>query len=714
MFRIGIRLKLLFLSLFLFAIPWLGYQFIWEMEAYLRIGQEQTMVGTARAVATALHERPTLFDTQASYLSDVRPGKDLYAYKIQTPIQLDGRLNDWKAHMGYAIEYGDQQVLGENENVDVSMHFRHMVGKYANYLYTFFEVTDQQLSRPESSLSIDRNDHLRISLLDGEGQFVRYAIATREDGWVNAFVVEGDDEQLKPVATESRIQGFWRTTDNGYNIELRIPLSMMSAKIAFALADVDDPQQREVQYLLGTANPSQSSSLGTVLVPSPEIERIVKGLKYADARIWVVDQHKRVLARSGDILQSTGIRGRRPSIPEDEQDLWQRFEQQWLLPLYYKVLTRPPAEFVDELNDAFSLQGKELEGALKGEMTTLWRLTSDAKAVILSAAHPIYIDDKVMGAVVVEQTTHGIRTLRNKALEKLFNVILAVMTLGTLALFIFASRISTRIRRLRDETERAIDINGKIVAGLSPSSTQDEIGDLSRTFHSVLEKLSQYNQYLEKMASRLSHELLTPVAIVNSSLENLQMEYQDAGDSQYMQRAKEGIGRLSKILSNMSEATRLEQSLKSTEAESFLLSELVSGCVEGYRMAYPDNRFQLHLVDTQGQLNGSPELIAQMLDKVVTNAIEFSNQTSPIKLTVYRHQSNLCLSVENQGPLLPDDMQEQLLDSMVSVRTENSIQPHLGLGLYIAKLIASFHEGEISIANNQDKEGVVVTASFRV
>lgn len=56
-FRLGLRAKLLFFSAFLFCIPYLGYQYVGELETYLRIGQEQTMVGTARAVATALHER---------------------------------------------------------------------------------------------------------------------------------------------------------------------------------------------------------------------------------------------------------------------------------------------------------------------------------------------------------------------------------------------------------------------------------------------------------------------------------------------------------------------------------------------------------------------------------------------------------------------------------------------------------------------------------
>ena len=84
--RFSIRLQLLVLSLFFFAIPYLGYNYVWELEQYLRTGQEQTMIGTARAVATALHERPALFDSESAYLKDVRPGTDLYAPPIPYPI----------------------------------------------------------------------------------------------------------------------------------------------------------------------------------------------------------------------------------------------------------------------------------------------------------------------------------------------------------------------------------------------------------------------------------------------------------------------------------------------------------------------------------------------------------------------------------------------------------------------------------------------------
>lgn len=75
---IGLRTKVAVLSLFLLCLPWLGYQYVWEMEKYLRHGQEKTLEGTTQALATALHERPKLFDKQASFLSQVKKGRDLY------------------------------------------------------------------------------------------------------------------------------------------------------------------------------------------------------------------------------------------------------------------------------------------------------------------------------------------------------------------------------------------------------------------------------------------------------------------------------------------------------------------------------------------------------------------------------------------------------------------------------------------------------------
>ena len=716
--RFSIRLQLLVLSLFLFAIPWLGYKYVWELEQYLRVGQEQTMIGTARAVATALHERPALFDSQSAYLQNVRPGTDLYAPPIDVPIQLDGRLQEWQAVSPLIQSYDSHNVVTwfAERDMSVTLSVEHMVGRYDQYFYAMFAVTDDQVVfRAPNSLSVDRSDHLLIGMLDARDTLQRYIISPYDSGWVNAYQLDDNPGRFRAVDNALDIQGRWERTSTGYNVELRFPITMTSGALAFAIVDVDDPVSRTKQYAVGTANPNQSDDLGTVVTPSPEIERILSGLRYADSRVWVIDKHKRVLARSGSIHSSLGLNA--GSTESNNQDWWQYVEQQWLLPLYYQILTRPPGDFVDELADAYALAGKDINHALNGQPDSLWRLTPDNKAVILSAAYPIYIGDSVMGAVVVEQTTHGIRTLRNRALEQLFHVILAVMLLGTLGLLMFAHRISSRIRNLRDDTEAVIDPNGKIIGSLTPSKHGDEIGDLSRSFSAVLSRLQQYNSYLENMASRLSHELRTPIAVVRSSLDTLDEVRDPAQQQVFLSRAQSGIGRLSTILNSMSEATRLEQMISQEDTESFDIVKVVTGCVEGYDHAYPHRQFALKLSCNSAQLNGSPDLIAQMLDKIIANAVEFSPADSVIALHVWQEQRSLKLSITNTGPLLPKGMHEQLTQSMVSVRNEGNTTdgpPHLGLGLYIANMIVAFHKGKIALQDLPDKTGVCVVITLPV
>ncbi|MDO6568016.1 proteobacterial dedicated sortase system histidine kinase [Alteromonas sp. 1_MG-2023] len=744
--RFSIRLQLLVLSLFFFAIPYLGYNYVWELEQYLRTGQEQTMIGTARAVATALHERPALFDSESAYLKDVRPGTDLYAPPIPYPIQLDGELNDWQQVDDLLTHYGASEIVerftslqtsdgtksaaseikvAASGNKETSLSFEHMVGRYDQFLYAMFNVTDDTLLwRQPNSLSVERGDHLLIGMQTPEGELARYVVAPYESGWVNAFKLAESGATNRAVENALSIQGRWQETATGYNIELRFPLSMTSGALAFAIVDVDDPATRQKRYAIGTANTNNIDELGTVVTPSPEIERILSGLKYADSRVWVIDNHKRVLARAGDIQTASGLNT--ASRKESENPIWGWIESQWLLPLYYHILTKPPADFVDELEDAYALAGRDIGLALNGQPDSLWRLTPDNKAVVVSAAYPIFIEGTVMGAVVVEQTTNGIRTLRNRALEQLFHVILAVMLLGTLGLLLFASRISNRIRRLRDNTEAIIDANGKIVGKLPVAKEGDEIGDLSRAFSDVLLRLQQYNSYLENMASRLSHELRTPIAVVKSSLDALSQvsaqneksrplnsEQQDV----FVQRAQSGISRLSTILNAMSEATRLEHAIAQEEVIVFNLIDVIKGCVGGYQHAYTDRKFVLTCAQDTAMLAGAPELIAQMFDKVISNAVDFSQTNDTIHIKLLSKDKALILSVSNPGPLLPAGMKKQLVQSMVSVRAnsdshDNDSSPHLGLGLYIADIIVAFHKGTIALSDLEDKSGVEVTMTF--
>jgi dedicated sortase system histidine kinase len=433
------------------------------------------------------------------------------------------------------------------------------------------------------------------------------------------------------------------------------------------------------------------------VAPSGEMERILKSLGRADLRIWIVDQQERLLAITGDLRKKVPPE----APPGDALDVLARS----LRPVTAVLLERPTEDFDDALPESQISGAGEVRAALQGMVGRRWRNSTDARAVILSAAHPVWSGDEVAGAVVVEETTNAIRSLSDRTLEKVVAVTLVVFALGAVVLLAFASRLSLRLRRLRDEAEDAIDSQGRVKKLIAGSSARDEIGDLSRSFSTALERLAQYNAYLEKLGARLSHELRTPVTVVRSSLENLRMVALPEDARVYTERASEGLARLDTILTRMSEATRLESLVRQPERERFDACEVLRGCVSGYASIYPQLRFALSLPDKPVMLRGAPDLYAQMLDKLAANAADFSSRDEPVRLRLDEKGS---LTVSNSGPLLPPEMAGRLFESMVSLRPGGSSEPHLGLGLYMVRLIAEFHGGEARAANREDGSGVVV------
>jgi len=488
---------------------------------------------------------------------------------------------------------------------------------------------------------------------------------------------------------------------------------MLGNKLGFAFYDVDDGEERNVETVIATSNVNSAESLGSLLRPTPEIDRIVDGMGESGSRIQVVDRTGRVLLTVGDIQTATGLMLVNDAPLRSGNRYWNSVNEKVLQPLYGRILTSPSNEFIDELYTGVTREGAHIDSALKGEPQTQFVTLTDTQTRILGAAHPILAGGEVLGAVVVDQNMNGIRTFRNQALETLFNTMLAVLLTVVLGLLFFASRISQRVRLLRNQAEKIIDDSGRIKNTIVASKTSDEIGDLSRSFSNIVERLTQYTSYLENMSSRLSHELRTPVTVVRSSLENLSMVSSQEESVIYIERAEEGIRRLNTILTNMSEATRLEQMLQTSDKERTDLAAVIRGCVEGYQMAYPGTQFELDIISRPIFVNGVAEHIAQLMDKLIANAVEFSFDERPVKVTCHSMRDHAIVKVINEGPYLPEEMKGRLFDSMISVRPqEKQRQPHLGMGLHIARLIAEFHGGQIRADNLSDAEGVAITVIF--
>jgi signal transduction histidine kinase len=214
------------------------------------------------------------------------------------------------------------------------------------------------------------------------------------------------------------------------------------------------------------------------------------------------------------------------------------------------------------------------------------------------------------------------------------------------------------------------------------------------------------------MASRLAHEFRTPLTLIQTSLENLQADLQSdpqTATSQsaaltYAIRAQEGTRRLNLILTRLREATRLEQALQDTELQNIDLIALINGLCQGYADSYAGVLFECRLPGKPLYSHISADLICQAMDKLISNAVDFHRPQTPIRIELNcEKQGQATLMVINQGPRLDESTRQELFNSMNSRRpyTDHS-EPHLGLGLYLVRLIAEFHQGRAWAKNLSD------------
>lgn len=287
----------------------------------------------------------------------------------------------------------------------------------------------------------------------------------------------------------------------------------------------------------------------------------------------------------------------------------------------------------------------------------------------------------------------------------------AIALLLLLLFLSYAVLLAWRIRRLSRQLRHVLDDTGTIHKQLPSMKAGDEVGDLSRDLYQLLAQIDQYTDYLKQLGSRLSHEMKTPIGIIQSSLDNVSHSTLTTAQQDFIERARRANHRLKFILNQLSSLSQLQQAINDNERHLFDLNALLSELLPAYQNAHHDIHYQGP--NQVVMINGNSDLMAQMLDKVIENAFDFSPRDCPVnvQLTVDKIQQTYRLVVINQGPTIAPEKRQKVFDSLHSYRTQQSGQGHLGIGLYVAKLIANFHRADIRIDNHQQPNGVVVTVT---
>ena len=669
----SLRFKLLLIALSTLALPLAGWLFVRQMEELLRQGQEQTLIASARALARSL-------DALKAELPPA--GTALYVHKTPGRMKLDGYGDDWQALAPYA-----QRLGAPNDGQELSV----LLCADTQWFYLYANVHDATRQRADASdPRAATGDHLTLTLQHG-ALSRGYLLASAAPGHFDALTLSEASDNALPTT----LDGFWQEDGSGYRIELRLPRAQMPDKMSLTAYDGARPRSE-------TADPLPLLSL------SAELSNELAEFSPEGMRVRLLSGEGWVVAESGALPNANA---------ESPQP-----RRRWLENLVYRRLLAPSltaaADFAPNLP---RLNATEVWQALSGVAATAWHPGIASDQFVLTAAVPLTSGGEVRGALLLEQAGDSLPLLTNRALLSLGGASLLALVLAGGVLFAFASALSLRIRRLRDAAEKALHRSGKPdPAGLPLIDARDELGDLARSFARLLDEVGAYTDYLRTLASKLSHELQTPLAIVKSSLDNLDHQRLPADAQPYLARARDGAERLGALVRAMSQASRMERAIAAAEAEDFDLVAVVRGCVEGYRPLLAPRRLDASLPSGQFIMHGAPELIAQALDKLVDNARSFTPEDGRIAIGLAAHEDGAEITVENSGPLLPPSLQDRLFDSLVSLRSggvapgqKPSDAPHLGLGLYVVRLIAEAHRGSAAASNLADGSGVEFALRLR-
>ncbi len=680
-----IRSKLLLVSLVLLLIPWLGVRYIQAVEGLLQQQQEQAMATIAKASAALVTQYPQLFSERIAVLNAQNSRDKVSVNRVSSPIQIDGYQDEWLGYRSVRKSLLAVNQLSPLHKIDPQdLSARYILAQQNHTLTLLLDVVDDSiLFRDPSKQERHGGDAVVLALVDPQQRVHRYLLSASTFGRINAYEYFGSYLDPIVVQRQSAIKAAWQRSSFGYRLEISLPSSMIDYALAIAIIDVD--KYEVLPQVIGLGDVRDRALFIDLLLPSSQLASILAPMATEGVRLWLIDQQATTFAAAGqaDVM-----------VAEPELNS--------LIDLFYQlVLKQVVSDDESVTHEQSLLAGPIVSSALKGHASTERRKADDQ--VLLLASQPIILNGDVVGAVIVEQNTNAILGLQNQAVKALLNTMTLAFVVMLVILIGFASRLSFRINRLNRDVAMMVSGEGRLAGYFRKGSEVDELGELRQNFAQLFDRLSLYTDYLEALASRLAHELRTPIAVIRTSLEHLE---QTADNRQiYIDRARSGSERLNNIVARMSEVTRLEQSVNNELLQVFDLHMLIADIVPVYQDLHPDIAFKVDLCRQHINIKGSQDLIVQMLDKLIGNAVDFHAINTPIEILLAIADDNdlVKLVVKNTGVHLPEEGLKQLFQPMVSIRTASSqaVLPHLGLGLYIVKLIVDKHLGKVTAANWQ-------------
>ncbi|MFA1621939.1 stimulus-sensing domain-containing protein [Rhizobium mongolense] len=394
---------------------------------------------------------------------------------------------------------------------------------------------------------------------------------------------------------------------------------------------------------------------------------------------------------------------------EEEKQTW----AEWLTTLFNKALQPGNLPVYKEAPGGDGSIYPEVMNALTGVRGAVVR-TTDKGALIVSVAVPIQRFRAVLGVLLlstqagdIDNIVHAERLaiMRVFGVATLVNVLLSLVLSSTIANPLRRlSAAAIRVRRGAKEREEIPDF----------SARQDEIGNLSIALREMTTALYDRIDAIESFAADVSHELKNPLTSLRSAVETLPLAKSDDSKKRLMDVIQHDVRRLDRLISDISDASRLDAELARVDARSVDLEVFLSDLVEVSRQIRHKNKeVQIELaierkpgIKTRFVVNGHDLRIGQIITNLIENARSFvPDEGGKITVRLFRTRSRCIVYIEDNGPGIQAENIDRIFERFYTDRPESEgFGQNSGLGLSISRQIAEAHGGSLRAENIIDAE----------
>jgi two-component system sensor histidine kinase ChvG len=362
----------------------------------------------------------------------------------------------------------------------------------------------------------------------------------------------------------------------------------------------------------------------------------------------------------------------------------------------------------------------EVGHALKGLRTVALRRAQNGDRVV-SVSVPIQNVQAVLGVLTLESgDLDQIVAAQRWALLPF--ILIAIAT--TIASSLLLSRlVAGPVLRLARSADRVTQARAREISLPDIARRDDELGDLTRSLEAMTRALSERMDAIERFAADVAHEIRNPLTSIRSAVETLDLVSEPAPRERLTNILKHDVGRLDRLITDISNASRVDAELSREEPLSFDLGRLLADIAGLYAETDAAGAVPVRFTSPQSlepiTVSGREGPLSQVFRNLIDNARSFSSLSEKpapeVRLILERSGRTVTAAVEDDGPGLPPENLETVFERFYTARPKGALfGGHSGLGLSIARQIIDAHGGTIRAENRTDGEGRVLGARFVV